>query len=47
MDPFMLVGLTDYGGKPLKNIDEAELELLKNEVWCHSRPLLNRFSATR
>lgn len=46
MDPFMRVGLTDYDGKPLKNIDEAELELLKNEVLSHSRPVLHRFSAT-
>lgn len=27
MDTFMLMGLSDFGGKPLKNIDDAELEL--------------------
>ena len=27
MDTFMLMGLSDYDGRPLKNIDDAELEL--------------------
>lgn len=27
MDSFMLVGLTEYEGKPLKNVDDADLEL--------------------
>lgn len=27
MDSFMLVGLTEYNGKPLKNVDDAGLEL--------------------
>jgi len=27
LDSFMLIGLTDYNGKPLKNIDSAELDL--------------------
>ncbi|MCI0528940.1 MAG: molecular chaperone HtpG, partial [Nitrospira sp.] len=27
LDSFMLIGLTDYNGKPLKNIDSADLDL--------------------
>lgn len=27
VDPFMLMGLGDFGGKPLRNVDDAELEL--------------------
>lgn len=33
MDTFMLMGLPDYDGKPLKNIDDAELELPKDEAF--------------
>jgi molecular chaperone HtpG len=31
MDSFMLVGLTEYDGKPLKNVDDAGLDLPEDE----------------
>jgi molecular chaperone HtpG len=31
MDSFMLVGLTEYNGKPLKNVDDAGLDLPEEE----------------
>jgi len=32
LDSFMLIGLTDYDGKPLKNIDDAGLELPESDT---------------
>jgi molecular chaperone HtpG len=32
LDSFMLIGLTEYDGKPLKNVDDAGLDLPEEEV---------------
>lgn len=38
MDSFMLVGLTEYEGKPLKNVDDAELELPEGDKPAGEQP---------
>lgn len=32
LDSFMLIGLTDYNGKPLKNVDDSNLDLPETET---------------